>query len=91
MSIKTFAVSHARAEIDASGIATLTIEDAGVLNILSTPVIDGLRQALARLCEDESVRVLVLRGASDRATASPVADSVRTTAGCSRGWAMPKA
>ena len=67
MSIKTFAVSHARVEIDASGIATLTMEDAGVLNILSTPVIDGLREALARLREDDSVRVLVLRGASDRA------------------------
>ena len=56
MSTKTFAVPHAHAEIDASGIATLTMQDAGALNILSTPVVDGLRQALARL-----------RGASDRA------------------------
>src|SRR5690606_11522889 len=39
---------------------------AGV-NFLSTPVIDGLRVALARLAKDASVRVLVLRGASDRA------------------------
>ena len=67
MSTRTFEVAHARAEIEAGGIATLTMQDAGVLNILSTPVIDGLREALARLREDDSVRVLVLRGASDRA------------------------
>ena len=41
--------------------------DAGVLNILSTPVIDGLRRVLAQLRDDDTVRVLVLRGASDRA------------------------
>jgi len=67
MSTKTFTVPHARADVDAAGIATLTMQDAGVLNILSTPVIDGLREALARLREDDSVRVLVLRGASERA------------------------
>lgn len=67
MNTRTFEVAHARAEIETGGIATLTMQDAGVLNILSTPVIDGLREALARLREDDSVRVLVLRGASDRA------------------------
>ncbi|SSW67210.1 enoyl-CoA hydratase [Achromobacter veterisilvae] len=67
MSTRSFTVPHARAEIEASGIATLTMQDAGVLNILSTPVIDGLREALAQLRDDDAVRVLVLRGASDRA------------------------
>ncbi len=59
--------AHARARIDDDGIATLTIHDAGVLNILGTPVIDDLRQALAWLAQQPSLRVLVLRGASDRA------------------------
>ncbi|MGE8612577.1 MAG: enoyl-CoA hydratase [Achromobacter veterisilvae] len=67
MSTRSFTVPHARAEIEPSGIATLTMQDAGVLNILSTPVIDGLREALAQLRDDDAVRVLVLRGASDRA------------------------
>ncbi|GAB1576581.1 enoyl-CoA hydratase [Bordetella petrii] len=67
MQAQTFTVDHARVCVEPSGIATLTIEDAGVLNILSTPVIDGLQAALARLADDASVRVLVLRGASDRA------------------------
>ncbi|WP_332612035.1 enoyl-CoA hydratase [Achromobacter sp. ESBL13] len=58
---------HADVRIDAAGIATLTMQDAGVLNILSTPVINGLRQALAQLSHNKAVRVLVLRGAGDRA------------------------
>ncbi|WP_258127484.1 enoyl-CoA hydratase [Achromobacter anxifer] len=67
MSTRSHVIPHARAEIEASGIATLTMLDAGALNILSSPVIHGLRDALAWLRADESVRVLVLQGASDRA------------------------
>ena len=58
---------HADVRIDAAGIATLTMQDAGVLNILSTPVINGLRHALSQLSHNKAVRVLVLRGAGDRA------------------------
>lgn len=67
MNTRNLSFPHAHAEIDAAGIATLTMRDAGVLNILSTPVINGLREALAALRDDETVRVLVLRGAGDRA------------------------
>ena len=67
MNTRNLTFPHASADIDAAGIATLTMQDAGVLNILSTPVINGLREALGHLREDDSVRVLVLRGASDRA------------------------
>ncbi|WP_156329916.1 enoyl-CoA hydratase [Achromobacter piechaudii] len=67
MNITTLSFPHAAVQIDAAGIATLTMQDAGVLNILGTPVIDGLRQALAHLRDDDSVRVLVLRGSGDRA------------------------
>ncbi|EJL67578.1 enoyl-CoA hydratase [Variovorax sp. 2RAF20] len=58
---------HARVELDAHGVATLTIRNAGSLNILGTPVIDDLRQAFESLAADESVRVVVLRGTSDKA------------------------
>jgi len=58
---------HAAATVEANGIATLTIQDAGVLNILGTPVIDDLRAALQWLGGQPAVRVLVLAGASDRA------------------------
>lgn len=67
MNTKNLSFPHADVRIDAAGIATLTMQDAGVLNILSTPVINGLREALTHLQDDESVRVLVLRGAGDRA------------------------
>lgn len=63
----SFTNAHARVDIDPAGIATLTIIDAGVLNILSTPVIDGLRKALSTLASRDEVRVLILRGESDRA------------------------
>ncbi len=58
---------HAKAGIDAQGIGTLTIADAGVLNILGTPVINDLRAALETLGQTPELRVLVLRGGSDRA------------------------
>ncbi|KOF53164.1 MULTISPECIES: enoyl-CoA hydratase [unclassified Achromobacter] len=58
---------HARAALDGDGIATLTIAQAGALNILGTPVIQDLRRALAALREAPAVRALVVRGESDRA------------------------
>jgi enoyl-CoA hydratase/carnithine racemase len=58
---------HARVELDALGVATLTISNAGSLNILGTPVIDDLRKAFEALAADESVRVVVLRGTGDKA------------------------
>ena len=52
-------------QIDAQGIATLTIRGAKALNIIGTPAIVAATQALARLREAPGLRVLVLRGPSD--------------------------
>lgn len=58
---------HARTHVDDSGIATVTMANAGVLNILGTPVIRDMTQAISGLAERDDVRVLVVRGESDRA------------------------
>ncbi len=51
----------------AEGVARLCITNAGVLNIVSSPIIDELSAAINNLRERADVRVLVLRGAGDRA------------------------
>lgn len=48
---------------DAGGIATLTLNRPAALNALSDAMIAALTDALARLADDRSVRVVVLRGA----------------------------
>jgi len=58
---------HALATIDPVGSATLTIRNAGSLNILSTPVIQDLTQALKELGRVERVRTLIIRGSGDKA------------------------
>jgi enoyl-CoA hydratase len=57
---------HAHLEV-AGGVATLTIADAGPLNILSTRVIVGLTDALHTIGGDPAIRCLVLRGSGERA------------------------
>ena len=52
-------------QIDAQGIATLTIQGAKALNIIGTPAIVATTQVLAQLREAPGLRVLVLRGPSD--------------------------
>jgi enoyl-CoA hydratase/carnithine racemase len=58
---------HARVEVDARGIATVTIAHAGALNLLGTPVIADVRLALERLAAQGDLRVVVLRGSGERA------------------------
>lgn len=58
---------HAQLALDANGVATLTISDAKSLNILGTPVIRELTDALERLAAHPDVRVVVLRGSGDKA------------------------
>jgi enoyl-CoA hydratase/carnithine racemase len=53
--------------IDADGIATVTVQGAKSMNIIGTPEIVALTQALARLRAEPGLRVLVLRGQDDRA------------------------
>ena len=51
----------------ANGVGTLTIQSAGKLNILGTPVIEGLLSALEYVAATPSVRVLIIRGQGDKA------------------------
>lgn len=60
-------LKHANAQLDATGIATLCIREAGTLNILSTPVIKDLTAALNQLARRDDVRTLILRGSGDKA------------------------
>lgn len=57
---------HAALDVE-GGIATLTIADAGSLNILGTPVLDALSRALDAVAANPDIRVLVLRGTGDKA------------------------
>ncbi|MEJ8821277.1 enoyl-CoA hydratase [Variovorax humicola] len=58
---------HAEVAIDAQGIVTVTIRDAGSLNILGTPVIADLTQAFRQLADHPDARTVVLRGTGDKA------------------------
>ena len=58
---------HAHASLQDNGVATLTFRNAGSLNILSSPVLEDLAQALDTLAQDTRIRVLVLRGTGDKA------------------------
>jgi enoyl-CoA hydratase/carnithine racemase len=58
---------HALATIDAQGIGTLLLRDAGPLNIVGTAAVDALTRALRQLAEAPELRVLVLRGSGDKA------------------------
>jgi enoyl-CoA hydratase len=50
--------------VDRDGrVAVVTMEDPDRYNALSTPMVDGLRDAFARLRDDRSVRAIVLTGA----------------------------
>ena len=58
---------HALATLDAQGIGSLTLTDAGKLNIVGSAAIEQLCAALAVLAAEPSLRVLVLRGGSESA------------------------
>jgi enoyl-CoA hydratase/carnithine racemase len=58
---------HALATIDATGIGTLQLLDAGKLNIIGSAAIADMRAALQLLAAEPALRVLVLRGSGERA------------------------
>lgn len=58
---------YAGLSVDDSGIGTLRIQNAGKLNILGTPVIRALTDALDHIAGRDDIRVLVVRGDGDRA------------------------
>ncbi len=53
--------------MDARGVATVTIDNAAKLNALSRPVAAALVAAIDGLARDERLRVVILRGAGQRA------------------------
>lgn len=55
------------AEMDGRGVATLTMRNAGPLNILDTPAITGVRMGLEELAKNQQIRVLVFRTESEKA------------------------
>ena len=57
---------HCGADRDSRGVVRLTICQAGALNILGTPVIDGMRNGLEALAADRGIRALVVAGESER-------------------------
>ncbi|WP_420995574.1 enoyl-CoA hydratase [Cupriavidus sp. 30B13] len=57
---------HAGVEVDERGIATLTIREAGSLNILGTPVVAALTAAVQALASRDDIRVLIVQGAGEK-------------------------
>ena len=57
---------HSGIDRDGRGVVTLTICNAGSLNILSSPVINAVREGLEQLAADSDIRVLVLKGGSEK-------------------------
>lgn len=59
--------AHSRIARDARGVHTLEIADAKSLNILSSPVIAGLTEALHWIAGQDDARALILRGSGEKA------------------------
>lgn len=57
---------HCGVDRDGRGVVTLTICHAGSLNILNSSVIGALREGLEQLAADRGIRVLVLKGGSEK-------------------------
>jgi enoyl-CoA hydratase len=51
---------------DPRGVVRLTICNAGSLNILGTPAINGVREGLQTLAADREIRVLIIAGQSEK-------------------------
>lgn len=62
-----FEHQFASVNVSSLGVATVAIQHAGSLNILSTPVINGILEALSWIENNPDVRVVVMRGHGDKA------------------------
>lgn len=49
-----------------NGVATLTISNAGPLNILNSQTMRGLRDGLEQLAKDRDIRALIIRGTGEK-------------------------
>ncbi len=59
--------NRVRVQRDACGVATVTIDNAAKLNVLSPPIMTDLIGAMRRLAGDSTLRAVVLTGAGQRA------------------------
>lgn len=57
---------HCGIDRDQRGVVRLTICNAGSLNILSSPVTEGVREGLTRLASDRAIRALILKGQGEK-------------------------
>ena len=57
---------HCGVDRDSRGVVRLTICNAGSLNILGTPAINGVREGLEMLATDREIRVLIVAGQSEK-------------------------
>src|SRR6201990_3432592 len=51
---------------DPRDVVRLTICNAGPLNILGSPVTDGVREGFAKLASDRTIRAVILAGGSEK-------------------------
>ena len=58
--------NHCGVTRDARGVVHVAICNAGSLNILGSPVTDAVREGLQKLATDRSIRIVVLRGQSEK-------------------------
>src|SRR5258705_3447827 len=57
---------HCGVDRDGRGVVRLTICNAGSLNILSSAVIDGVREGFEKLAGDRDIRAVILAGQSEK-------------------------
>jgi enoyl-CoA hydratase len=57
---------HCGVDRDSRGVVRLTICNAGSLNILGTPAINGVRDGLEALAADREIRILIVAGQSEK-------------------------
>jgi enoyl-CoA hydratase len=57
---------HCGIDRDNRGVVRLSICNAGSLNILSSPVTDGVREGFEKLSGDSSIRAIILAGQSEK-------------------------
>ena len=76
-------------EAVSDGVATLTLNRPERLNALSTPIMDGLLEALPRLARDSAVGAIVLTGAGRAFCAGGDVKGMATRAGTSEGRQRP--
>lgn len=57
---------HCGIERDARGVVTLTICNAGPLNIVSSPIMRAVRAGIDSLAADDNIRAVVMRGTGEK-------------------------